>query len=156
MQLQQKSCDFIIFNKSREKSLFLRSELRSLSNTPHLRSGYSLIQQSKFYRYSRPEKRWLPGQPKLPYHQLGNSPETANALLHFTLAAGRFSYHRNTTDKQKHVDTRHTKDLQKFWKLHNITQTHYFSQSSTTIWGFGTRRPCVRAALLGPKPLWNC
>ena len=57
MQLQQKSCDFIIFNKSRERSMLLRSELRSLSHMPHLQSGYSLIQQAKFYRYSKPEKR---------------------------------------------------------------------------------------------------
>ena len=57
MQLQQKSCDFIIFNKSREKSLFLRSELRSLSHTPHLRSGYSFIQQSNFYLPLTAEKR---------------------------------------------------------------------------------------------------
>ena len=57
MQLQQKSCDFIIFNKSREKSLFLRSELRSLSNTPHLQSCYSLIQHSNFYLPLTAEKR---------------------------------------------------------------------------------------------------
>ena len=40
-------------------------------NSSLCQKSYSLIQHPNFYLLFSAEKRWLPSQPKLPYHQLG-------------------------------------------------------------------------------------
>ena len=74
----------------------------------------------------------------------------ANALLHFTLAAGRFSYHRNTTDTPEQVDTPDTTGLKKFRKIHDSAKKHYISHDDTSKIRFGSRMPQVRILSLGP------
>ena len=64
----------------------------------------------------------------------------ANALLHFTLAAGRFSYHRNTTDTPEQVDTPDTTGLKKFRKIHDSAEKHYILHDDTLRIRFGNRK----------------
>ena len=67
-----------------------------------------------------------------------------NALLHFTLAAGRFSYHRNTTDTPEQVDTPDTTGLKKFRKIHDSAKKHYISHDDTSKIRFGNRSDKIR------------
>ena len=73
-----------------------------------------------------------------------------NALLHFTLAAGLFSYHRNTTDTPEQVETPDTTGLKMFRKIHDSAKKHYILHDDATKIGFGTRMPRVRVSPLGP------
>ena len=74
-----------------------------------------------------------------------------NALLHFTLAAGRFSYHRNTTDTPEQVETPDTTGLKKCRKIHDSAKKHYILHDDTSKIRFGTIRPQVRTLSLGPN-----
>ena len=56
---QRKGCSFVI------------RAAPVLGFSPSPRNGYSLIQRPNFNPPLTAEKRWLPGQPKLPYHQPG-------------------------------------------------------------------------------------